>query len=632
VIQSSYHSRLYINNTTISDNGYCHYAHGRPSPTTLYTIATFFSDFVSLKDVHFHGNTARHGGGLSLNTATSQLTNVYFANDTGVGGGGMDVGNGGVYTQRHVWTNLSFTNNIATSGGGINFSFGDYDTLIAHITNIHIANNIAVWGGGINFSNGTYFMQINNATIANNIGDFGGGIGLYDVGNTSNIQIRNSIISGNRDIYHGDSIKTINSIYYSSNPNSNSNHHCLSFSNTLVEGWKDTVGVILDTFPMFVDTANGNFHLLPNSPAVNVGNKLIYSPDSIADISWITVDLDSLPRICDGEIDLGCYEVPGNIIPYLFFSHSIRICEGDSVDVPLRLLGTPPWNIVYTTSKGKQYDTIKNITDNPYYFHIKPLETTIYRFISISDSLYNVPFSDSLTVFVLQKPVINMEDSVFLCNWDTVTINPSVTNSDRYQWNTGNTKKDISISQTGTYQLTASNEICSVMDSVIAILADFHNFQLLTTGDLCAEGIMELTTNKEDVEYLWSTGETSPTIQIHEDGIYKVSVSVGNCIAEDSLIIYCPCKVTMYNFFTPNGDGSNDIYLPEVESTLNDFSMSIYNRWGELVFQTETYTGWNGYINNVPATEGVYYAVVQYTCQNNPEAVLTNQSSVTLAR
>jgi hypothetical protein len=60
--------------------------------------------------------------------------------------------------------------------------------------------------------------------------------------------------------------------------------------------------------------------------------------------------------------------------------------------------------------------------------------------------------------------------------------------------------------------------------------------------------------------------------------------------------------------------------------------MFIYNRWGELVFQTETYTGWNGYTKNLPAHDGVYYCIVYYTCQNNPEKILTAHSSVTLAR
>ncbi|MDR1181171.1 MAG: gliding motility-associated C-terminal domain-containing protein [Bacteroidales bacterium] len=618
---------LYIDHTTVSDNGDFNRNISFPNITDL-----IFSDadFVSITDVCIKGNEARHK--LHLSTNVSQLTNVNFINNTGLGGvGGIEVSSSNKNTQQHVWTNLSFENNTGVYGGGIIFDNDKSDTIIAQMTNIRIINNTVAYGGGIYFSSGNLFIQLNNVTIANNTGTYGGGILLGSSENgagTGHIQIRNSIISGNKGNIFYDS--TDISIY-----RSRGTQYALSFSNCLVEGWKGTAGVILDTFPMFIDTANGDFHLLPNSPAVNAGNKLIYSPDSIADISWVTVDLDSLPRICDGEIDLGCYEVPGNILPYLFLLHSLRICTGDTAVIPLYLLGTPPWNVVYRTNKSQHYDTIKNITSSPYYFHVNPLNTTIYTFVSLSDSLYNTSFSDSVTVSVLKRPVINMEDSVFLCNSDTVTIRPAVTYPDHYLWNTGNTEKDISVFEAGIYRLTVFNEVCSVEDSVIAIQVDFGDFQLLTDGDLCNDGEIELSTNKEDVDYLWSTGETSSTsstIRTKEDGVYRIEVFRGNCHGEDSLVIYCPCKVTLYNFFTPNDDGFNDIYLPDVESTLNSFSMYIYNRWGEVVFQTDIYAGWNGLANGIPAHDGVYYCVVYYTCRNNPQKILTAHSSITLAR
>jgi len=70
------------------------------------------------------------------------------------------------------------------------------------------------------------------------------------------------------------------------------------------------------------------------------------------------------------------------------------------------------------------------------------------------------------------------------------------------------------------------------------------------------------------------------------------------------------------NAFTPNGDGLNDIYrgVGIMEGAQN-FSMSIWNRWGELVFETDNPdVGWNGRkLNTGPdAPNGVYVVYVRF--------------------
>lgn len=57
------------------------------------------------------------------------------------------------------------------------------------------------------------------------------------------------------------------------------------------------------------------------------------------------------------------------------------------------------------------------------------------------------------------------------------------------------------------------------------------------------------------------------------------------------------------NVFTPNNDGVNDVYFPEMDG-LKNWEMYIYNRWGTLVTKLDKgNTKWDG-INN---SEGVYY-------------------------
>lgn len=67
-------------------------------------------------------------------------------------------------------------------------------------------------------------------------------------------------------------------------------------------------------------------------------------------------------------------------------------------------------------------------------------------------------------------------------------------------------------------------------------------------------------------------------------------------------VIYLP------NSFSPNGDQINDILEPLGYGIL-DFKMSVYNRWGELIFSGSNSQPWNG----SDATDGIYTVTLEYT-------------------
>ncbi|PQJ10770.1 hypothetical protein CJD36_012425 [Flavipsychrobacter stenotrophus] len=70
------------------------------------------------------------------------------------------------------------------------------------------------------------------------------------------------------------------------------------------------------------------------------------------------------------------------------------------------------------------------------------------------------------------------------------------------------------------------------------------------------------------------------------------------------------------NAFTPNGDGHNDLFCLAGDplTVYDDFSLSVFNRWGERVFWTNySSAGWNGMYKNVPAAQGVYVYTAQIT-------------------
>jgi gliding motility-associated-like protein len=84
------------------------------------------------------------------------------------------------------------------------------------------------------------------------------------------------------------------------------------------------------------------------------------------------------------------------------------------------------------------------------------------------------------------------------------------------------------------------------------------------------------------------------------------------------------------DIFTPNGDGSNDIFYVK-SKYVTSYSIAIYSRWGEVVYASTDIThGWNGMDNLVYAIEGAYTYKITATDINNNE--FTQTGTVTLVR
>jgi hypothetical protein len=152
------------------------------------------------------------------------------------------------------------------------------------MTDCVFSGNMANQGGAIyNFStNGTLM----NCTLSgNNSSGLGGGI--YNASNT--LTIANSILSGDTSPSGGE-------VY----EQGSSSKASISYSD-IQGGFTGTGNINAD--PQFVSAAAGNFQLQPTSPCVNVGSNVAISA------TGVTTDLAGNPRIVNGVVDMGAYEV-----------------------------------------------------------------------------------------------------------------------------------------------------------------------------------------------------------------------------------------------------------------------------------------------------------------------------------
>jgi gliding motility-associated-like protein len=70
-------------------------------------------------------------------------------------------------------------------------------------------------------------------------------------------------------------------------------------------------------------------------------------------------------------------------------------------------------------------------------------------------------------------------------------------------------------------------------------------------------------------------------------------------------------KLFLPDAFTPNNDGVNDVFVPKGKYVL-EFKMTIFNRWGEVVFHTDTFTeGWDGNYKGDLASSDAYAYLIE---------------------
>ncbi len=124
--------------------------------------------------------------------------------------------------------------------------------------------------------------------------------------------------------------------------------------------------------------------------------------------------------------------------------------------------------------------------------------------------------------------------------------------------------------------------------------------------------------------------DQNPVFTYENSGTYKVklvakkSTEFQTCVDTaylDGFIRVDTSFVAVPNVFTPNGDGTNDLFIVKFWS-MQSLNISIFNRWGKRIHfwesnnvrgfeESYTATVWDGRINNRFASPGVYYYIVE---------------------
>jgi gliding motility-associated-like protein len=243
-------------------------------------------------------------------------------------------------------------------------------------------------------------------------------------------------------------------------------------------------------------------------------------------------------------------------------------------------------------------------------------------FTDVNGDTIHPDFSPGI-IEVHQVPLIDLNAPEKICENDSIYLLPVIQGGTyplKWHWNTPQgiiTTSTInipnaSIGDSGSYSFYVSDNFnCADTTQVDINIVPLPvvNFSYDT---IPFEHTYLLEAIPGYASYEWSNGDTTYYINITEEGQYSVIVQTeDNCKLSDTvMMVNVNVPIFVPNAFTPNGDGLNDTFKPLVNVELvNQFSMSIYNKWGQRIFETSQLNdSWDG----KNAFNGVYQWVIEY--------------------
>ena len=213
-------------------------------------------------------------------------------------------------------------------------------------------------------------------------------------------------------------------------------------------------------------------------------------------------------------------------------------------------------------------------------------------------------------------PDLTLPSTIELCNGSAVLDAGSGFES--YDWNTGETTQQITVTSAGTYTIVASYLGCVYNSAVDVLLANVGSLSIEASETFlsCDGSPITLSAVGDDFDsFVWSNGETGRHIIINTPGEYfVVGESVCGSATSETIKIYGDDLTGFFipNTFTPNGDRINDTFV--IDSRLRGAELVIYNRWGKRLFQAPEYNNdWGG----ADLPEGTYYFSISHVCLSN---------------
>ena len=299
------------------------------------------------------------------------------------------------------------------------------------------------------------------------------------------------------------------------------------------------------------------------------------------------------------------------------------ICQGDSLSFTIDTIYSVTW-------LNENQDTIS--TSNSFSTGVL-LDSINYSVIINENGFCPVTLESNIAVLPSGfTPTISFNDSI--CVSDTVHFETNNYLYDSYDWFLENSListsyfSDVVVNSTSSIDidlLVTVNGCISDTTSIRIFINDNPSILLSDDTLFCFDQTLVINSDYQ-IDYSWSQ---NPDISFDSLVILTITNSFG-CVTIDSMNInYQDCSVLTPNVFTPNNDLVNDVYYFDVPNG-EALKLSIFNRWGNLIYESQT-ASWDGIKSNgTEANDGTYFYVLEYKIFD--ESIHQKKGFLTLVR
>jgi hypothetical protein len=223
---------------------------------------------------------------------------------------------------------------------------------------------------------------------------------------------------------------------------------------------------------------------------------------------------------------------------------------------------------------------------------------------------------NSLEVIQQLNPDISLSDTFWCTGDDPIILNPG-SGYDDYQWSNGDTTETIEVSSQSAYNVTVTDIYgCSSTASVQVEVRQGININL--GEDIDTNTTVTIGASGSFSNIIWSTNETSPTIDVDESGTYWVVVTANNgCTATDTINITIEDETGISYI----GKGSLNLYPNPARDAFTLEAIDLEGVWNvrlndingrEVLTENRTITGSQTNTFNVSdLTPGMYFLSLQ---------------------
>ncbi len=242
------------------------------------------------------------------------------------------------------------------------------------------------------------------------------------------------------------------------------------------------------------------------------------------------------------------------------------------------------------------------------------------------DTLAAANGCDSIMITQLSvqpNPLVYLGQDTAICEGTSLLLSAGMGYSN-YVWHDGSNTESLVANDAGAFSVTVTDQNgCTAADTLV-IYDVFPLPANFLPADTSACGAFSMVIQVDGyLAYQWSHGFTGTTAEITAPGSYTLEVTdVHSCTGIDEVVIEAACEqaVLMPNAFTPNGDGLNDVLKPVLLDAITDYELTVFNRWGELIFRSDDPDdGWDGREGKIDSVIEQYVWTIRYKNDNGAE-------------